>query len=76
MNVSQNGGSPNYQATATANDNVALERILSLDTSLFATCYASPCSATVSMKSRSSHVITAVAWAAGNKAATASSVQR
>jgi hypothetical protein len=78
VSVNQNGGSSNYQATATATDNVSLERIeLSLDTALFATCYASPCSATVSIKSRGSHVVAAVAWdAVGNKAATASAVQR
>jgi hypothetical protein len=78
VSVNQNGGSSNYQATAMATDNVSLERIeLSLDTALFATCYASPCSATVSIKSRGSHVVAAVAWdAAGNKAATASAVQR
>ena len=78
VNVKQNGSSANYQTTATANDDVLLERIeLSLDTLLFATCYLSPCSAPVSIKSRGSHVITAVAWdAAGNKAASASTVQR
>jgi len=78
VSVKQSGGSANYQATATASDDVRLERIeLSLDTSLFATCYSSPCSAPVSIKSRGSHVITAVAWdAAGNRAASASSVQR
>jgi hypothetical protein len=76
--LKQNGGSPNYQTTATATDNVGVERIeLSLDTSRFATCYASPCSATVSIKSRGTHVITAVAWdTAGNQAASASTVQR
>ena len=78
ISVKQNGGSSNYQATATADDDVLLERIeLSLDTSLFATCFSSPCSAPVSIKSRGSHVVTAVAWdAAGNKAASASTVQR
>ncbi len=78
VSVKQNGGSSNYQATATADDDVLLERIeLSLDTSLFATCFSSPCSAPVSIKSRGSHVVTAVAWdAAGNKAASASTVQR
>jgi hypothetical protein len=78
VSINQNGGSSNYQATATATDDVRLERIeLSLDTTLFATCYSSPCSAPVSIKSRGSHVITAVAWdAAGNKAASASTVQR
>jgi hypothetical protein len=78
VSVKQNGGSANYQATATADDDVRLERIeLSLDTSLFATCYSSPCAAPVSIKSRGSHVVTAVAWdAAGNKAASASTVQR
>jgi hypothetical protein len=77
VSVTQSGGSPNYQATATATDNVSLERIeLSLDTTLFATCYASPCSAPVSIK-RGSHVITGVAWdAAGNQAAAASTVRR
>ena len=78
VSVKQNGGSANYQATATADDDVLLERIeLSLDTSLFATCFSSPCSAPVSIKSRGSHVVTAVAWdAAGNKSASASTVQR
>ena len=78
VGVTQNGGSPNYQATATATDNVGIDRIeLSLDTSRFATCYASPCSATVSIKSRGTHVIAAVAWdAAGNQSASASTVQR
>jgi hypothetical protein len=78
VSVKQNGESANYQATATADDNVGLERIeLSLDTSLFATCYSSPCSAPVSIKPLGSHVITAVAWdAAGNQAASASTVQR
>ena len=78
VSVTQNSGSANFQATATADDNVRLERIeLSLDTSLFATCYSSPCSAPVSIKSRGSHVVTAVAWdAVGNKAASASTVQR
>jgi Big-like domain-containing protein len=78
VSVDQNDGSSNYQVTATANDNVRLERIeLSLDTTLFATCYSSPCSAPVSIESAGSHVITAVAWdAAGNKAASASTVQR
>lgn len=78
VSVNQNGGSSNYQATATATDDIRLERIeLSLDTTLFATCYSSPCSAPVSIKSRGSHVITAVAWdAASNKAASASTVQR
>jgi hypothetical protein len=78
VSVNQNGGSPNYQASATATDDVGVDRIeLSLDTSRFATCYASPCSATVSIKSRGTHVITAVAWdAAGNQSASASTVQR
>ena len=78
VSIVQSGNSSNYQATATANDNVGLDRIeLSLDTSLFATCYSSPCSAPVAIKSRGSHVVTAVAWdAAGNKAASASTVQR
>jgi hypothetical protein len=78
VSVKQNGDSTNYQATATADDNVGLDRVeLSLDTSLFATCYSSPCSAPVSIKSRGSHVITAVAWdAAGNQAASASTVLR
>jgi hypothetical protein len=78
VSVNQNGNSSNYQATATASDNVGLDRIeLSVDTSLFATCYSSPCSAPVAIKSRGSHVVTAVAWdAAGNKAASASAVQR
>ena len=78
VSVKQNGGSSNYQTTATAEDDVLLARIeLSVDTSLFATCFSSPCSAPVSIKSRGSHVITAVAWdAAGNKAASASTVQR
>jgi hypothetical protein len=78
VSVKQNGGSANFQATATATDDVLLWRIeLSLDTSLFATCFASPCSAPVSIKSRGSHVVTAVAWdAAGNKAASALTVQR
>jgi hypothetical protein len=76
--VDQTDGASNYQATATANDNLGVERIeLSLDTSLFATCYSSPCSAPVSINSDGSHVITAVAWdIAGNKAASASTVQR
>jgi uncharacterized protein YcsI (UPF0317 family) len=71
-------GSSNYQATATATDTLGVERIeLSLDTSLFATCYTSPCSAPLSIKSRGSHVVVAVAWdAAGNKAASAYTVQR
>jgi hypothetical protein len=78
VSVTQSGNSSNYQATATATDNVGLDRIeLSIDTSLFATCYSSPCSAPVAIKSRGSHVVTAVAWdAAGNKAASASTVQR
>ena len=78
VNVVQNGGSPNYQASATAADNVGIDRIeLSLDTARFATCYASPCSATVPIKSRGTHVITAVAWdAAGNQSAAAATVQR
>ena len=78
VSVDRTGGSSKYQATATANDNVGLGRIeLSLDTSLFATCYSSPCSAPVSINARGSHVITAVAWdAAGNKAAAVSTVQR
>jgi hypothetical protein len=68
----------NYQATATATDDVNLERIeLSLDSTLFATCYSSPCSATVSINAPGSHVIVAVAWdGAGNKAAAASIVER
>lgn len=70
--VGQNGGI-SYQATATATDNVALQRIeLSLDGSRFATCYATPCSSTVIIKRRGSHVISAEAWdTAGNKSATA-----
>ena len=78
MSVSQSSGWANYQATATATDNVKLERIeLSLDTTLFATCYSSPCSATVSIKALGSHVIVGVVWdGAGNKAAAASTVQR
>ena len=78
VSVTQNGGSPSYQATATATDNVGVERIeLSMDSARFATCYASPCSAPVSIKARGTHVVTAVAWdAAGNQAASAFTVQR
>jgi hypothetical protein len=78
VSVRQNGGSTNYQATATATDDVALQRIeLSLDGTRFATCYASPCSSTVFIKSRGSHAISAVAWdAAGNNSAATASVQR
>ena len=78
VSVQQNGGSVNYQATATATDDVGLSRIeLSLDGTRFATCYASPCSSTVAIKARGSHVITAVAWDnAGNKSAAAATVQR
>jgi len=78
VSVNQTGESSAYQVTAMANDNVGVERIeLSLDASLFATCYSSPCSARVAIESSGSHVITAVAWdAADNKAASASTVER
>lgn len=78
VNVTQNGGSSNFQVTGIATDNVSIERIeLSLDTSLFATCYASPCSATIPIKLRGAHVVTAVAWdAAGNHSASAATVNR
>jgi hypothetical protein len=76
--VKRSGNSSNFQTSVSATDNVGVVRIdLFLDNARVMTCTASPCVATVSLKQKGAHTISAAAFdAAGNSASIAQLVTR